>query len=401
MTMDHFEEIQPGLSHLTDLYDRTDLFELLNNDDVVRLSGLRDGRGFASPENVLRSTGISTRRILREGLSAIDLAVELCRQLEDQTGLALNDFTAVLVCHSHTNDAEAEQLVASLTHRFSLRSEAISGFNFGCSGFLKLLQEGLVVLADRTERDDCVALLSVETPETWHDAADRLFCGIVSAGATAAVLRRGEGMPVSSVRADDFLIAPEFRMNADPLFNHDRCDGFDFRGRPVNRCVMRMNAEPVFLNGIELMLQNLRVALTFAEAGPEERVIVVPHQPSGKLLKALIAATRTEFPRCEMLNNLWSYGNTISSSVPTILSRLPQVLSANGLQPLQTGDHVILLAAGICMTRISDHMSAGHACLRWAEPSFDNTGSQVGFSIVGTEPCRASVAIDEVQTSSN
>ncbi len=377
MTMDHFEERQPGLSHLTDLYDRSDLFELLNNDDVVQLSRLRDGRGFTSPDNVLRSTGISTRRILRKGFTAVDFAAELCLRLEQRTGIALKDFAAVLVCHSHTDDTQADLLTESLSRRFSLRPGAISGFNFGCSGFLKLLQEASILLSECPDPDASIALLNVETPETWHDASDRLFCGIVSAGATAAVLSRGHGLPVSIVRADDFLIDPELRINSDPLFRRDTCEGFDFRGQPEHRCVMRMNAEPVFLNGIELMLQNLRAALTFVDAAPHERIVVVPHQPSGKLLKALIAAARTEFPRCEMLNNLASFGNTISSSVPTILSRLPEVIAANGLKPLQPGDHVILLAAGICMTDISDHMSAGHACLRWSN-MFSDDSQEIG-----------------------
>ncbi len=121
MTMDHFEERQPGLSHLTDLYDRSDLFELLNNDDVVQLSRLRDGRGFTSPDNVLRSTGISTRRILRKGFTAVDFAAELCLRLEQRTGIALKDFAAVLVCHSHTDDTQADLLTESLSRRFSLR----------------------------------------------------------------------------------------------------------------------------------------------------------------------------------------------------------------------------------------------------------------------------------------
>ena len=88
-----------------------------------------------------------------------------------------------------------------------------------------------------------------------------------------------------------------------------------------------------------------------------------------ELLKALVAAARVEYPEFEYLNNLKTYGNTISSSVPTILSRLSQVLEANGLQPPREGDHIILLAAGICMEEISDHMSAGHACLQWVTAS--------------------------------
>ena len=113
------------------------------------------------------------------------------------------------------------------------------------------------------------------------------------------------------------------------------------------------------------MLDNLRAALLSIEHSPGQRVVVAPHQPSGKLLKALIAAAKTEFPEIEFLNNLEFYGNTISSSVPTLVSRLDEVMASNELAPLRNGDHLILLAAGICMNEISDHMSAGHACLRW------------------------------------
>ncbi|MCP4509885.1 MAG: hypothetical protein GY826_26210 [Fuerstiella sp.] len=126
-----------------------------------------------------------------------------------------------------------------------------------------------------------------------------------------------------------------------------------------------MNAEPVFINGIELMLDNLRAAMLSIDRQAGQRVIVAPHQPSGKLLRALIAAAAMEFPDIEFLNNLESYGNTISSSVPTLISRMEEVLVLNKLEPLRDNDHIILLAAGICMTDIADQMSAGHTCLQW------------------------------------
>lgn len=361
-----FPEREPvlGLSSIVDVYDRQDLFELIDNPRVVQLSHLGGAAGFANPENVARSTGISTRRILRAGLNAADLGLALCRRLEQETGTALHDFPVVMLCHSHTDPTACDQLSAELCRRMNLPSTTITAFNFGCSGFLKLLHEAVLQLSS----DDTIqqiALLNIETPETWHDASDRLFCGIVGAGATAMVLERGNGIPVSTVVSDDFPVPDHLRPNPNPLFSHDTTDAFCFRGMPVHRTVMRMNAEPVFLNGIELMLAGLRSAAATIDVQPGQRVVVVPHQPSGKLLKALVAAARTEFPKFEYLNNLKSYGNTISSSVPTILSRLPEVLAANNSQPLQDGDHVILLAAGICMQEISDHMSAGHACLQW------------------------------------
>ena len=358
------QESSFGLSFAVDIYDRDDLFEPIDNPRVVELSRLGGRPGFAGPENVLKSTGISTRRILREGRTAVDLALALCQRLQQESGLPLQDFSAVMLCHSHANPAVCEQVADALCMHLSLPSETVAAFNFGCSGFLKLLHEAVLHMTS-DESITRIALLNIETPETWHDASDRLFCGIVSAGATAVVLERGRGMSISAVLSDDFPIPEHLRPNPDPLFHRETTGVFSFRGRAEQRTVMRMNAEPVFLNGIELMLTNLRTAASSIDVLPGQRVIVVPHQPSGKLLRALIAAARAEFPTFEFLNNLKVYGNSISSSVPTILSRFSEVLAANGNMPLREGDHIILLAAGICMENIADHMSAGHACLQW------------------------------------
>lgn len=357
-----------GLSSIVDVYDRDDLYDFLDNARIVELSRLGGAAGFASPENVSRSTGISVRRILRPGMTAAEVGVALGRRLEQESGQLLREFPLIMLCHSNTDPSACERLAVELSERFGISAGRLLAFNFGCSGFLKLLHEAVIHLVgdDNLSR---IVLLNIETPETWHDSSDRLFCGIVAAGATAMVLERGRGIPVSTVRSEDFPVPDQLRPNPDPLFRRDTTDGFCFRGQPIHRTVMRMNAEPVFLNGIELMLAGLRTAASSIEVLPGQRVIVVPHQPSGKLLKALVAAARVEFPDFEYLNNLKTYGNTISSSVPTILSRLPQVLEANGLQPPREGDHIILLAAGICMEEISDHMSAGHACLQWVPVS--------------------------------
>ncbi len=363
-----FTEREPmfGLSSIVDVYDRDDLFEFVDNPRVVELSRLGTGSGFASQENVLRSTGISVRRILHPGITALDLGVVLCSRLEQESGLQLKEFSAIMLCHSHTDSHACQKLATELCQTLGLAPTSMLPFNFGCSGFLKVLHEAVLLMAadDTITR---VAILNIETPETWHDASDRLFCGIVGAGATAVVLERGRGLPVSHVCSDDFPVLEELRPNPAPLFSRETADGFCFRGAPIRRTVMRMNAEPVFLNGIEMMLSGLRSAASSIDVLRGQRVIVIPHQPSGKLLRALLAAARNEFPQFEYLNNLKHYGNTISSSVPTILSRLPEVLANNGYAPLRDGDHLILLAAGICMEEISDHMSAGHACLQWVQ----------------------------------
>lgn len=354
----------PGLSCFVDVFDRVDLYDRIDNPTVVRLSCLGQKSGFASVDSVQKSTGISLRRMLKPTVTALDLAIAVFDKLCRVSEFAATDFSVILLCHSGVDNEAAEQLATAVERRYRLPPQTVRPYNFGCSGFLKVLQEGTLLLADRRNIKR-IALLNVETPETWHDGSDRLFCGIVSAGATGVVLERNTGMPISVIRADDFAISPALRPNPEPLFRKETGQVYTFRGETISRTVMRMNAETVFLNGIELMLNNLRSAVATIDLRPDQRVIVIPHQPSGKLLKALIAAARLEYPNFEFLNNLNNFGNTISAAVPTIMARLPQVIEQNGAQPIRNGDLIILLAAGICMHEIADHMSAGHACLEW------------------------------------
>ncbi|MCA9057096.1 MAG: hypothetical protein KDA96_23175 [Planctomycetaceae bacterium] len=364
-------EVPLGVTCVVDVFDQTDLFDLIDNERVTELSCLGGRAGFSNAENVRKATGISVRRILRPHVSVLDLADAICRRLQDTSGITLSEFGTILLCHSGTDSSACQRLARDIEQKFGLPPQSIQAFNHGCSGFLKLLHAGTIAL-DSDPAAEPVALLSVETPETWHDASDRLFCGIVSAGATAVVLEAGRGLPISMVHADNYRIPADRRLNADPLFRQDSTEVFCFRGNPCQRTVMRMNAEPVFLNGIELMLEQLREAIAVLQPDPGRRVIVLPHQPSGKLLKALIAAATAEFPNVEFLNNLDQFGNTISSTIPTMLARLPEVMAANGRPPIGADDYIIMLAAGICMDDIESNMAAGFASLQW-QPAVCNT----------------------------
>ncbi|MEQ9412090.1 MAG: 3-oxoacyl-[acyl-carrier-protein] synthase III C-terminal domain-containing protein [Fuerstiella sp.] len=369
-----------GLSAVIDVFDQNHLFDEVDNPAVLQLSRLGGQPGFASTRAIEKSTGIRLRRVLKADVTPLDVAIAACHRLQQVTETQLGDFEQILLCHSHTDPLACDRLASEITSELGLPEHSIRSFNHGCTGFLKLLTEGAQLLEGR-DQGIRIALLSVETPEFWHDAADRLFCGIVSAGASAAVVEVGRGLPLHTIHSNDFSVPDERRPNPDPLFRKETTDVYDFQGQPCHRSIMRMNAEPVFLNGIELMLEHLRTALLSITPTPGQRVIVAPHQPSGKLLKALVAAARNEFPKVEFLNNLEYYGNTISSSVPTLVSRLTEVLNRNGLQPLRDGDHLILLAAGICMANMSDHMSAGHACLRWQDNALNTAAGSTSENV--------------------
>ncbi len=362
-----------SVNSVVSLCDRQDLFEFCDNDRIVRLSQQGNAAGFSTEASVLRSTGVAQRRILRPGVTPLDLAIEVIQQVQQVSSLSLEDFSAVFLCHSHTCPEECRQLAEEISAYTGRVAPVIHAYNSGCTGYLKLLAAASDFM-NSTPTAERVLLLNIETPETWHCSADRMFCGIVGAGATATVLQRGSGIRLLALQVEDVPITTTGNVSPGPLFQRETTQVYSFRGEPAVRNVMRMNAESVFFHGIELMLQALRTAV--ANMGPSDghRVIVIPHQPSGKLLRALIATAKLEFPEFHYVNNLLHHGNTISSTIPVILARFSDVLRENRLEALQPGDRIILIASGICMDRIADHMATGFASLEW-DPSFQ-CGSQ-------------------------
>lgn len=351
-----------ALTDFVDVFDREDLYELIDNQRVLELSQLGGG-GFTELATLKRATGIRQRRILRPGIAPIDLAIAVAEQLRRQCDLTWSDCPAVLVCHSHVDPNRCHEIAAALAEELGVPESRVTGFNLGCAGFLRLIQEGAKIAEDAGPGQH-VPLISVEVPEQWHDAADKAFCGIVSAGATGTTIRKGDlGHRLLGWHADEIPIPLDKRFGR-KLFTLDACEGFDFRGDPQTREVMHMDGESVFLNGVELMLDACRKALEMAGCG-DDPALAIPHQPSGKLLRTLIATAKLDLPQVKFLNNLPDYGNTLSSTIPTVLSRIDEVTACNEASVPQEGDKVLLTAAGICMSNRSDHMTQGYAALEW------------------------------------
>jgi len=159
--------VQPhiGLSAVVDVFDRTDLFQTIDNQAILELSRLGENRGFSGIDTIRRSTGVEVRRILAGNVSSLDLAEAICLQLQSATQTSLQDFSRILLCHSGTDDTACASLSEFLRERFRLRSGQIHAANHGCSGFLRLMQDGVLHL-EGSPGEERIALLSIETPET-------------------------------------------------------------------------------------------------------------------------------------------------------------------------------------------------------------------------------------------
>jgi len=359
------------------LADSPGFFQPLGNEAILGLSRQGGRPGFRDLTTIQRLTGVRSRRLLQPATTPLCLVLGLCRSLQQQFSVSPHSCDRVLLCHSHVDPAAALGLAQTAAQLLGLAAEHVRGMNLGCTGFVQLLCEAVEIFrADAGVQR--IALLSVETPESWHCSADRLFCGIVGAGATAVVVERvtaqlpqdfcgrqsgdGSGWKLAGLgRAD---VAVQTNPAAAPLFAVETTDAFSFHGESVRRCVMRMQAEEVFVHGIELMLLALRKALQTHPPRPGQRVLVLPHQPSGKLLRAFMQAGLQEFPECRFVENLESHGNSISCTIPQQLSELSELCRRHSFSAPDPDDLLIAVAAGICMHRKHDHMACGYALLQ-------------------------------------
>lgn len=356
----HATDQNTCLAESISLSSRTDLFEILDNQRICELSALNTAdsqkkSGFPDAAAVLRSTGVSSRRILQTGIQPLDLAAALENTLDSQNLGRFTDFHAVLLCHSHTDPAAVLHLANSLKHRTTHHCQLpeIHTFNAGCTGFLQQLQQARQLL-QHSAADGRILLLNIETPESWHCAADRAFCGIVGASATATIIKKQGGRPITWLQTSHTQVPHSHHLQPGPLFHTEFTRTISFRGQTQHRCIMRMHGEAVFVHGIELMLQAVRLAHQHNTANTP--VTLIPHQPSGKLLRAFTAALHAELPHISVLSNLQHSGNTISATIPELLASHPTLHQPNP-HPL------ILAASGICMPQMHSHMSFGSAYL--------------------------------------
>lgn len=363
---------QVSLTAAVSLADLPGFFEFLDNQTVLRLSRQGGKPGFRDTASLQRLTGTVSRRLLAPHVTPLTLIQGLEQQLAHQTGVQLRDCDAVLLCHSHAEPDAAVRLAREAAARLALPPTKVCGWNFGCSGFIQLLCEAVQMLQHRSEIQRLV-LLNVEAPETWHCSADRVFCGIVGAGATGVLLERTDtsslrrGLQVKAIGRSELPVPVQ--PNEGPLFYREDCPAWTFRGRPYRTTVMRMNAEQVFVQGIELMLGALRAASHTTSATTGRPALILPHQPSGKLLNALFTLAQQEFPNFHFLQNLTHHGNTISCTIPQMLTELPAVCIQNSVDT-QANPLLIGVSAGICMQKMEDHMSVGFVVLdgEWPMP---------------------------------
>jgi 3-oxoacyl-[acyl-carrier-protein] synthase III len=295
-------------------------------------------------------TGIHERRMVSEGLSTRDLAVEAGeRALKSAGGLTAD----TVVVATTSPDRLCPAVAPEVASRLGLGTVAAFDLTSACSGFLYGLATSAGLIAAGVA--DTVLFVAAEAFTTLVNPRDRATAPIFGDGAGAVVLRRGDaGEPGAlgafelgsdGARADLLAIpAGGSRQRSATGLGHDAV--------PAGDWYLQMEGRLLYRHAVERMTESARAVLAKEGWTVDDVDSFVGHQANIRIVQAV--AEELGLPDERVAVNIDRTGNTLAASIPILLGEL----AARG--DLKAGQRVLLNAFGA-------GLSWGATALTWPE----------------------------------
>ena len=276
----------------------------------VSNADLINGNGHLKPHDILRRTGIESRRWVSEDEDAVGLAVKACQQLLDREKLTLDDLDlAICSTTSPTSvtPSMACRIINGLTSGKSDTMLQAYDINAACSGYLYALQSGYDYLQSAPHGRVLIVTAEVLSPLLNPDDFDT---AILFGDATSATILYGEAHLEHGLAR---LHRPEVSAKAE--------DGSSLSVPLLHDGFIQMKGRKVFSEAVRMMVTSLNRTCERAGIGIDDLKLVIPHQANQRILDAI--HSRINLP---VYSNIRLFGNTSSSSIPLCLTEvLPQV----------------------------------------------------------------------------
>lgn len=295
---------------------------ILSNHDLAQMVDTTD-------EWILTRTGISERRIMKDGASS-DMAAEAVKQLLEKKGLSPLDIDLVVVAtvtpdHPFPSTANIVCDKVGMTNAW--------GFDLiaACSGFIYALQTGAKFIESGTHKK--VLVVGVDKMSSIIDYQDRTTCVIFGDGAGVVLLEpndEGLGVQDAILRSDGsgrkYLIQPAGgSANPATLATVENRDHF-----------VKQEGKTVFKFAVTNMAEVSAEIMEKNNLKSEDVDWLVPHQANLRIIDA--TAERMGLSKEKVMINIQKYGNTTAATLPLCLW--------DWENQLKKGDNIILSAFG-------------------------------------------------------
>lgn len=294
---------------------------LVTNSELLGPAFIKDSTGMSS-DDIMRLTGIESRRWATNGETAVEMAVQAAWQLLDDERLIVDDLDLV-ICSTTTPTAVTPSMACQVLNQLcNGKSDAMLqayDINAACSGYLYALQAGYDFL--QSTPNGRVLIVTAETLSPLLDPHD-FDTAILFGDASSATILFGES---HFDKATARLYRPELSAKGE--------DGSTLSVPFVNEGYIQMKGRKVFSEAVRTMVASLNRVCQREGIRVDDLKMVVPHQANQRIIDAIQSRINVR-----VFSNIRNYGNTSSSSIPLCLH---DILPAS-----QKGDRLGLCAFG-------------------------------------------------------
>jgi 3-oxoacyl-[acyl-carrier-protein] synthase III len=264
-----------------------------------------------SHEWIFERSGISERRLARNGETTCSMASEASRQAMESAGVHPGEID-VIVLSTATPDRLLPSTAVDIQAELGATRAAAFDVGAACAGWLYAMStaEGLIMSGTA----ETALVVGSEKMSAIVDWKDRSTCVLFGDGAGAAVLKRsksGKGILSAYMRSDGKL--------ADLLYRPD--GGATNPMTPEileNRThLVKMAGREVFKHAVRSMSDAADRALDGAKLTGADIDLLIPHQANVRIIEA--TAKHSGISMDKVYVNVDRYGNTSSASIPIAL----------------------------------------------------------------------------------
>ncbi len=258
-----------------------------------------------SSEEIVRSTGIESRRWVDTDQTLFNLGLEAASGVLNKRGLDLSQID-LLICATTTPDIATPSLACRLAHGL-MPGQECPGYDISaaCSGYIYGLRAAHDFLRGRP--DGRVLLVTAEVLSRLTDPDDYDTAILFGDGATATLIENCA--PDSSI--------PGWNMRP-PYISATGEDG-SILAVPLAATgqFIKMQGRVVFQQAVKKMTDSLHGACALANLELDDISAIIPHQANDRILDAL--RRRMKVAPNRVLGNIRVFGNTSSCSIPYCL----------------------------------------------------------------------------------
>jgi 3-oxoacyl-[acyl-carrier-protein] synthase III len=264
-----------------------------------------------SHEWIFERTGISERRIAKNGETTCSMAAEAARKAMERAGTHAREIDAIILSTA-TPDRLLPSTAVDLQAQLGATRAAAFDVSAACSGWLYGLTvaEGMIMSGTA----ETALVVGSEKMSSIVDWTDRATCVLFGDGAGAAVLKRskmGKGILSTFMRSDGTLAELLYRPHGGATipFSAEVLEGRSH--------FVKMAGREVFKHAVRMMAEAADRALDAAKLTGADVDLLIPHQANIRIIEA--TAKHANIPMEKVFVNVDRYGNTSSASIPIAL----------------------------------------------------------------------------------